>query len=179
MDPASVILSNTYTKTDVLHRLAWLRQFFDEVDSMDQSGFQSEQLEQWLAKAEVDSSSATAMRDWGEEFFNKLIKPDPYRRLARLRTELLDRSPVYLTVPVELSSSTKATLASAVRRYFNEQVLLELKIDPRLSAGCRVSWRGREYDLTLGQRQKQTRPVLKQYLTDFFRRQTEGQASEG
>jgi len=132
MDIRSIILTNTYTLSQLKHRVALLKSFL---------------------KKHIFGAPIAPTDDWiktlPQNLFSQVNKDNLTLLFENLQFEVskLEVLTLYLTFdPDEL---TLTQLGEMVRKTFGRIILVDVKYDPNLIAGCSLVWKGlmRDYSL--------------------------------
>lgn len=138
-----VILSNTFTVADALHRLSLVWEHFD-------SAADTPIPESSLAQSGSDSDVA-AITEWEDGFLSALRQQgtEAGRTLSDVREALLALPRLTLYIPVVPDAAGVAELGTWARTHIAERMLLELYADSSAAGGCRFIWNGVLHDYSL------------------------------
>ncbi|MBI2020461.1 hypothetical protein HYS94_03480 [Candidatus Daviesbacteria bacterium] len=134
----TTILNDTFTVTQLKHRLVMLKSYLTKklFGTSDETNLEQTDLN-WLSSL-------------GEAFYQKFTKDNVYQILNDLQTQTNQIVPLTIYLPFEVEQSSSAQIGSFARTSFNHPtLLLEVRYDPTLIAGCALSWKGiyRDYSL--------------------------------
>lgn len=136
MDILSTILKNTYSLTQLNHRINTLKSYL--LQSFFRSGKQP--LEQadlsWLK-----SLPASVLQKFNKDNFYQI-----FNQLNKQANQLKDLT-IYL--PLEVDDVILADIGRYARKLFGDDLVLDIKYDPTLIAGAALSWQGVYKDFSL------------------------------
>lgn len=153
----NIILKNTYTVFQFKRRLKLLQSYYQ------QKFFQA-------ATVEILPAQDT-------EWFNSLPKSfaDSFNKnnLSENLTNLINKintmPVVTLYLPFEANEETLDQIGIKVRSFFGPTLLLDIKYNPVLIAGCALSWKGIYKDYSLRSRIDEKKPVILESFKKFLR----------
>lgn len=133
-----IILKDTFTQNLLKHRVLiaksyLLKAVFGNVHSM-----------------ELDQKDMDWLNSLPDSFYKKFNKDNIYQIFEDLekRIDLLPTIIIY--IPIESTDEVSSKICSFVRKtYQNPLIILNIKYNPTLIAGCAISWKGiyRDYSL--------------------------------
>ena len=145
-----IVISNTYTRSDFLFRFSLIKRFLEKVEftsDLNDLSF-TEKVHNFLESEEVDSYHSESFSQWGEEFFDVLKSGDFYKNLRDFYERIESDRFFTLTVPVSLEQNIQREISSWIRDRIGQKVLVNIRIDNKLTAGCRFTWCDQQYDFT-------------------------------
>lgn len=152
----NVILKDTYTQTQLKHRVRILKSYIEQVLF---AGV-NEPLNQpdlgWLKSLPAD-------------FYQKFNKDDAAGIFAKLEQDLAKLAVLTVHLPFDADETVHSQLGSFARRTFGQTILLlDIKYDPSLIAGCALSWKGiyKDYSLKakIGEKKAEILQSIGKYL---------------
>lgn len=153
----STIIANTFTTADLNRRLSYIREFGQEIvyhpdDKISLTDF----LESKLA-AISDIATFTIL---GDNALSGFDKDNIYGIINNLEADLknLPVITVYLPYPPETDEIVR--LGKWFRTAMNNDVLMDLKVNKELLAGCAFVWKGIYHEFTLHFFMKKSREAL-------------------
>ncbi len=136
-----IFLANTYSTYQARTRLLVLKQhletrFFNK------------------AQGSQDPANITWLQSLGEDFFHEINQMNAYQVLGNLEKEIKKMSTLTLFIAFSMPDEEVNRLGVWLRMVMitRPNLLLEIKIDPNLLAGCALSWKGIYRDYSLRQR---------------------------
>lgn len=152
----STILNNTFTLTQLKHRVRILKSY----------------LLKALFGGEIEPLS-TADLNWLKSlptpFYQQFNKDNTYQILAELENNIQKIIPLIIYLPFETDDQAILNISIFVRQTFNQpSLVLDIKYDPNLIAGCALSWKGvyKDYSLRarIEERKGETLESFKKFL---------------
>ncbi|MBI4009338.1 F0F1 ATP synthase subunit delta [Candidatus Roizmanbacteria bacterium] len=131
-----IILNNTYSLTQLKHRLNILKSYF---------------LQTFFggSKTALNQQDEYFLKSLPPLFFNKFNKNNVYKLFNDLENQIkkLPTLTIYLTF--ETDDQTLSQIGEFIRETLNPSLMLDVKLDPSLIAGAALSWKGvyRDYSL--------------------------------
>jgi F0F1-type ATP synthase delta subunit len=132
------VLENTYTKQELVKRVRILKSYIKDrifsstvtVDNIDASEIE------WLSSLEVQFLN----------FFNK-YNIDPI--FKTLDEEILKVDPLTVYLAFEPDKQSIRSISHFLKEEYGRYILIDIKFDPNLIAGCALVWKGiyRDYSL--------------------------------
>jgi hypothetical protein len=144
------IISNTYTISDFLYRFSLIRRFIEKIEytsDLNNLSFE-DKVKKFLKEEEVDEYHSESFKQWNEEIFDTLRSGDFYKNLDDLFNHIEHERFLTLTVPVRLDHEKQKEISLWVREKIDHDVLIKLRIDEKLIAGCLFTWSNQQYDYT-------------------------------
>ncbi len=136
MDDLAVILKDTYTLSSLKLRLRILRAHFSKIF------FGASDLT-------LDENDSAWLQSLPKDFLAKFDKDNLTYRISRLENSIKELQFLTLYLSFEANEETEGLIGSMTRQLFRSQIVLDIKYDPALLAGCALSWKGvyRDYSL--------------------------------
>lgn len=135
-DLLNVILNDTFTQTGLKHNLLILRAYLSQKIFGSRAQFAPNDLN-WL-------------NTLPENFYQQFNSQNTYQLLGELTREAQKITPLVLCLAFEADEGTAAQICSFARQTFQKpNLILDIKVNPLLIAGCSVSWRGIYKDYSL------------------------------
>lgn len=153
----TVIISNTYTLHSLKNRLRVLKEYL------------SQKLFATQSVPNLTQEEAAWLNSLGESFTQSFNKDSLSSIFSALETKLNQAQSLTLYLPFEPRPEDFESLGKWVRATFNKpELLLDVKFDPELIAGCALSWKGiyRDYSLRkkIEDNKEQLLGLFKKYL---------------
>lgn len=136
-DLLNTILKDTYNQTQLKHRLRILKShLISQLFGANGQALATEDLT-WLRSLPAD-------------FYHQFTKDSVYQLLAEGENQLQKIQTLIIYLPFELDDQATSNLGEAVRKTFAKpDLVLDIKYNPALIAGCALVWNGvyRDYSL--------------------------------
>lgn len=154
----NIILKDTYSLTQLKHRLNILKSYL---------------LKAFFGNQEVAAPLPNEDLNWlkslPETFYQQFNKDNVYTIFDNLQIQVTKLTPLTIHLTFEPDSVTLAQIGAYARQAFgNNLLILEIKFDPRLIAGCSLVWKGvlRDYSLRakIGERKAEIVTNFKKFL---------------
>lgn len=144
------ILSNTYTKGDLQHRLTLLRefleyQFFKPHEKVNLTYL----LNEFINKKGELRDEFNALMAWDYPFYSQFNKENVYTLLKQIEKEAEKLPVITVYLPFALPIFEIPKLGRWLRENVTGNILAEIKTDPSLIGGCSVAWNGTYRDFSL------------------------------
>lgn len=170
MTALETILSNTYTKGDLQHRLTLLREFLEyQFFKPHEKANLVFLLNEFINKRGELRDEFNALMAWDYPFYSKFNKENVYDTLGQLEKEASKLPVVTIYLPFALPIFEAPRLGKWLRENIAGNIVAEIKTDPALIGGCSVVWNGTYQDFSLRfyiEKHKGTiQKVVGEYLT--------------
>jgi F0F1-type ATP synthase delta subunit len=164
MNLLETILGNTYTKTDLQHRVTLLRefleyQFFKPHDKVNLVYLLNEFIN---TKGEL-RDEFNALMAWDFSFYSQFNKENVYNVLEQIEKESEKLPVVTIYLPFVLPIFETPKLGNWLRKNIASNVIAEIKTDATLIGGCSVVWNGEYRDFSLRSRMGKHKGTVKKY----------------
>lgn len=135
MSDLDILIKNTYTISSLKNRLRALRAYFSkDFFSSDLNLTEDEKL--WIESLP-------------KEFIEKFNKDNISKILGELEKQINQIQFLTIFLPFEADSETIRLIGLKSREHFGPRLVLDIKYDARLIAGCALSWGGIYKDYSL------------------------------
>lgn len=132
----NIILNDTFTQTGLKHAMLILRAYLSQKIFGSRAQFAPNDLN-WL-------------NTLPENFYQQFNSQNTYQLLEELTRETQKITPLVLYLAFEADESTAAQICSFARQTFQKpDLILDIKVNPLLIAGCSLSWKGIYKDYSL------------------------------
>lgn len=138
MDILNTILTNTYSLIQLKHRLNILKSYLLKAffGNLQTSPILKEDLD-WL-------------NSLPEQFYQQFNKDNVYTIFENLEQLISNLNPLTIYLTFEPDDITLTQIAAYARKTFDDHtLLLDIKFDPKLIAGCSLVWKGVLKDYSL------------------------------
>lgn len=137
MDILTIILRNTYSITQLKHRLSILK------SHLLKSIFNSNQ------DLVLTQSESAWLSSLSKEFLTQFNKDNIYKIFEDLEKQIANLKPLIIYLTFEPDDDTLTKIGEQVRKVFGRIILLDIKYNPGLIAGASFVWNGRSKDYSL------------------------------
>lgn len=169
MELLETILTNTYTKEDLQHRLTLLREF------MEYQFFKPHEktnvvylLNEFIDQKKESRDEFNALNAWDYPFYSRFNKENVYENLKEIEKEAEKLPVITIYLPFNLPIFEAPKLGKWLRANIDPKILAEIKSDPSLIGGCSLVYKGEYRDLSLRfyieKHKEAIRKVLESYL---------------
>lgn len=152
----TTILQNTYTLTQLKHRLNILKSFLI-------NSFFSNQTQVSLPPSDLNW-----LKSLPPSFYQQFNKDNVYQIFADLENNIKSLQPLIVYLSFEADDSSTSQIGIFARKTFGSILLLDTKFDPNLIAGVALSFKGiyRDYSLRakIEERKAEILEEFKKYL---------------
>lgn len=130
----STILTNTYTLSQLKHRLNLLKTYLEQ---------------------QIFGGTPSVIDDWlktlPSQFWQKFNKDNISSEFASLEKQISQLQTLTLYITFEPDTDTITQLGQYARKTFFDLLVLDIKYDPQLIAGVALTWKGvyKDYSLRL------------------------------
>lgn len=155
-DYLNIILKNTYSLTQLNHRLSILKAYLVE------NLFASVQMKQ------LQPQDLSWLQSLPDTYFQSFNKDNIYSVFNQLESQkkALKLLTIYLTF--EPDDATLAQIGETARKLFGN-LLLDIKLDPNLIAGAALVWKGVYRDYSLRSKIEQKKGEVSQGFKKYLR----------
>lgn len=136
-DVLNTILENTYSLTSLKHRLRVLKSYL------------SSQIFQGESKEEFAASDSTWLSSFSPSFFQQFSKENISEIFSELESKISKLKILTMYLPFDSDEQTLIQVGEKTRRTFENLIVLDIRFDPNLIAGCALSWNGVYKDYSL------------------------------
>ncbi len=157
MDTLSILLQTTYSLSLLRYRLRILKSHFNQIF------FVPSDAQEQLTPADIawlNSLPKTFLEQFNESNFSQIM--------TGLENSINKLQALTLYLPFEINDQIAEQIGQKARITFNQLLLLDIKYDPNLIAGCALVWKGIYKDFSLkaklGQQKEQILESFKKYL---------------
>lgn len=130
------LLQNTYTLQHLKHRLKILKIYFSQVFFKASQESLNEGDNLWVNSLPKD-------------FIVSFSKDNCLNRLGELENEINQLQTLILYLPFEVTAEALEKIGQKARILFNPSLVLDIKYNPSLLAGCALVWKGIYKDYSL------------------------------
>lgn len=136
-DILSIILKDTYTLANLKHRINVLKSYLLE------NLYGAEQ------KKEFEAKDLVWLKSLPSPFYQNFNKDNVSSLFSELEKKVTELKTLTLYLTFEADNSSLAEIGTYARKNFGNSLILDIKYDPHLIAGCALVWKGiyRDYSL--------------------------------
>ena len=153
-DILTTILNNTYTLTQLKHRVLVLKSYLEQQFFMTDKA--QTQPDLWIKTLPTD-------------FLTKFNKDNLSSIFQGLEEEIQKIQALTLYLTFDPDETTIMSIGEFVRRTFGSLILLDIKYNPNLIAGAAIVWKGIYKDYSLRSKIEQKKPEVLQSFKQFLR----------
>lgn len=151
-----IILNNTFTHTQLAHRVSLLKSHL------------SNQLFGGLEKIELAQEDAQYLNSLPKDFFQKFTKENITKTFEEIDEALKKIQPLTIYIPFELPLESLNKLSAWLKNKFGRQLVLDIRLDPGLIAGCALVWNGVYKDYSLKSRLAENKEKILEIFKEYF-----------
>lgn len=154
----NAILSSTYTLSTLKHRVRILQAYLSN------QVFTSPQL-----PLELNQSDLAWLKSLGSSFYQQFNKDNVTKIMTEVEQTVLKINPLTIYLPALVDESLEEQIGQKARSLFKPDLMLELKTDPGLIAGCSLIWNGIYHDYSLKAQINQRKTEILNIIKGFLR----------
>ena len=149
------ILKDTFTLISLKHRVRILKSYLDE------------KLFGKTEKELLESSDRDWLNSLPSQLLEKFNKDNLLSQTSELENKLKELKVLTLYLAFEVTDQAAYSLGARARALFNPTLLLDIKFNPSLVAGCALVWKGIYKDYSLRSRIDQNHEQILSSLKSF------------
>lgn len=158
-----IILQNTFTKTDYLKRLTYLREFLEQkFFAANPTSFAD-----YLTSVHASHYDRESMDKWDESFFNLFTKDNLYLLINGLIEKMKGLQTLTLYLPVVLDDYQLDSLGKWFRQNLNPELIMDIRLNPDLISGCAYAWNGKYKDLSFKSFMSKKQDIISKILEAY------------
>ena len=136
-DILEIILKDTYTLSTAKHRVRLLKTYlYQKLFGESIPGALEDRDLRWL-------------NSLPEGFLEKFNRDNVLSNLSELEKRINQFTPLIFYLAFEINDEATVLIGTRVREYFGPNLLLDIRFNPALLAGCALSWKGIYKDYSL------------------------------
>lgn len=140
------LVNSSYTKADIKRRLRLLREYLEMCFYTPDA---NTPLTEFLKKKYASVEDMKIIGSWGKDFLGTFNKANLYTTLNKL-IEDIDKLPVIcLYLPYEPGKEDKEKFGNILREKFGKSLIMDVKRDEKIFAGCALVKNGVYHDYSL------------------------------
>jgi hypothetical protein len=157
------ILTRAFTKADV-HRHLWLmrtyleRRWFGTGDAGT--------LEEFYAHAGASERERAVAGALGDEV-GRLSKETMYPVFDEAQKKVKTLPFLAVSIPIPADEATVERIGSWIRTNVNENVIIDIAVDPKMVGGCAFAYRGFLYEYALHRTIEKNKEKIRSMLNDY------------
>lgn len=157
-DLFAIILKDTYSLSQLKHRLTILKAYLLK------TFFGSSQQTPPLSKNDLNWLNSLP-----ESFYQQFNKDNVYKTFADLENTGLKSAFLTMYLTFEPDDETLEQIGNRARKLFGPDLILDVKFDPTLIAGCSLVWNGIQKDYSLRAKIEEKKPAIIDGFKRFIR----------
>lgn len=164
----TTILTNTYTQSDLNHRLGLLKGFLEfwYYQPHEKTNFLF-LLNEFFTRGEESRDEFNALNFWGPNFYGEFSKENLYQLLNQIKKEAEALPTVTIFLPFVPPIYEIPKLGEWFRQNVSLAAVIDVKSDPRLIGGCALARRGVYQDFSLRYYIEKNRPAVLKVIADY------------
>lgn len=151
-----MILKDTYTISGLKSKLRILRAYFSKIFF-------------GAADLVLNEDDTLWINSLPKDFLAKFDKNNITQKIAELEKEMGQLQLLTVYLPFEVNEEAISSIGSKARGLFNPELLLDIKYNPALLAGCALSWKGIYKDYSLHEKVAEKKLEISQSFKKFLR----------
>lgn len=157
MDTLSTLLQTTYSLSLLKYRLRILRSYFNQIFFNPAS------------QEPLTPQDTAWLQSLPKTFLEQFNKNNLSQIIAGIEGNISKLQILTLYLPFEINDQITGNLGQKVRTTFNQLLLLDIKYDPNLIAGCALVWKGIYKDYSLKAKIEQEKAQILDSFKKFSR----------
>ena len=155
-DLLNILLKDIYTLSALRHRIRVLRSYFSKI---------------FFGTADLilNENDIVWINSLPKDFLEKFDKNNTTQKIAELEKTIGQLQPLTVYLPFEANDEAVKLIGGMARKLFNPKLFLDIKYDPRLLAGCALSWKGIYKDYSLHQKITEKKQAISLSFNKFLR----------
>lgn len=169
MDLLLTVLTNTFAKNSLQHRLKLLREFLEfKYFTPHKNDNLIFLLNEFFINRQESRDEFNALNAWGYDFYNQFSRENFYQKLNEINqvSQTLPEVAVYL--PVELPIYDIPKLGTWFRTNVNDRAIIDIKFDRTLIGGCALAFGGNYQDFSLRYYLEKNKEAVRKLIEDFL-----------
>lgn len=155
-DLFNILLTDTYTLSALRHRTRVLKSYFSKIFF-------------GTADSVLDEHDIIWINSLSKDFLAKFDKNNTTQKIAEFEKKIGQLQPLAVYISFEANDDAVKLIGGMARELFNPKLLLDIKHDPSLLAGCALSWKGIYKDYSLHSRIQERKLAILQSFKKFLR----------
>lgn len=160
------IKQNTYSQGDMYRRLGILRECIEYAVYTDTGLSQEEECRNFLDKVE-SQDDADAVWKWGAEVFNAFNQQNTSSLIHELQEKVHAMPLLIVYIPVEFPQEEIVKLGDWCRAHIDENIVLEIHIEPTVVGGCAFVWNDTYHDFSFHGRREQVLSAIAEEMAKY------------
>lgn len=158
-DILNTILQNTYTQTQLKHRVRLLKSYIEKTLFTTDGNLKDASL-----------ADINWLRSLPDAFYKNFNRENIYQKFSEIEPEIEKLSALTLYLSFEPNDEAISYIGELVRKTFaNAGLLIDIKIDPLLIAGCALSFKGVYKDYSLRAKIEEKKAQIMENFKQFLR----------
>ena len=162
-----ILLAKTFTKSDYLRRVTYIREFLEGRFFKNNKGNFSD----YLLQVKVSTHDREAISGLDEHFFNLFTKDNLYPVINSLVEELKPLPVLTLYLAVIVEDYLVDELGIWFRKNLHPELIMEVRCNPTLVSGCAYVWNNQYRDLSLHYFFKKREDLINKIIESYVHEQ--------
>jgi F0F1-type ATP synthase delta subunit len=142
----TIMLRNTYTTDELVERIGIMRAYYDRVLFKEEKDLRIKDV----VKEDAEEGVSERLEEWYSEMVSQKIPPlVVYEALDAILEDMSGLPTVALYVPVRFTPKHIMRFGEWFRKEVQPNILLSVRIDPRVTGGCGIVWQATYHDFSL------------------------------
>lgn len=165
-----IILSNTYSRQSLKHRLNLTREFLEfHFFSPHENQNLIYLLNRFVDQKKEGRDEFNALYTWGNDFFDSLKRENFYDYLEKISQAAREIPEAILYLPFMPPIYEEPKLCGWFRENVKPRFLISVKFNRNLIGGCALVWKGVYYDFSLRYYLTKSRVTIKKVVEEYLR----------
>jgi hypothetical protein len=164
-DILPTILLSSFTKSDILRRIHFLRSYLEVVHFKKSDS----SIQDFLISKNATKSDVEAITSWKIDTKGSFGREDLYQTIEKLLKTIEQLPSVTLFVPFEPDSTSVTKIGLWAREHINTQIIIDLRLDPEAVGGAKLAWNGHFGDYSLGRILEKEKDAIREMINKKIR----------
>ncbi|HFC10963.1 MAG TPA: hypothetical protein ENJ75_02110 [Candidatus Kaiserbacteria bacterium] len=161
--------TQTYNRADVAYHIGVLKEFLEYLFFTEHvSSPNQDTIASFAQKKEYGEQDTFFLERLPESFFKVFSQESFYKKLEQLADEAKNLPTLSLVVPVVLKPKQISEIGTWAREKILDNILLDIDVDPTISAGCQIVWNDILYDFGLNRQIKNHQTEIENTVHNFM-----------
>ncbi len=157
------LINSSFTMADVQRRTRFLQGFL-ESQFFATNGTD---LKSFLQAHDATQTDVEVMLGWGATFYQAFTRSNLYELIKAITESIRSLPSMVLYLPYTPDDAGRAFVGATLRKIVGSPVILDIRYDPSLGAGCSFSTGGMYKDYSLRTMLANKRDVIHQIVTKY------------
>ncbi len=151
-----IILTNTYTLSDLKHRLRILKEYL-ETRFFNKTG-----------PNEISPADSKWFSTLSKDFFDQFNKDNFSQIFERLEKEIDKITPLVIYLSFDIDEQIKTRISSWLRQNLTQKIIFETRFDPNLIGGVALTFNGIYKDYSLRSKINEQKELILQEFKNYI-----------